>query len=207
MDISTFLGRLHPLVVHLPIGFLLLGALFFWLGRRPRNAFLLKALPMTFLLGALSAAAAALFGWLLAKEGSYDMGTLNWHKYLGIATLVLSALAYWFSLGQRKVPIWLMASTIVVLGIAGHLGGSLTHGESYLTDPLFGGSKETARNLPEQIDSLGLYVHLIQPVLEEKCYACHNDSKQNGGLNMSNWEDLEKGGDNGSILSANVFES
>ena len=207
MDISAFLGRLHPLLVHLPIGFLLLGGIFFWLSKRDKNAALSRALPITFLLGAGSAAAAAIFGWLLSKEGSYDAGTLNWHKYLGLGTLGLSLLAYWWSRGQRKLPVWLMVATLLLLVITGHLGGALTHGESYLSDPLFGEKEEATLALPDAVDSIGLYTHFIQPVLAKKCYACHNDKKQNGGLNMANWEGLMAGGDGGPIFAQDAFES
>ena len=62
---------MHPLVVHLPIGFLLLAGIFYFLGRKEKYAALNKALPTTFFLSALSAAAAALFGWLLAGDGAY----------------------------------------------------------------------------------------------------------------------------------------
>ena len=88
-----FLGRLHPLVVHLPIAFLPLAALFYFLGQRDKFAFLLKALPITLLASVFSSIGAVFFGWLLANHGSYHESTLFWHRWLGIGVMVLSMIA------------------------------------------------------------------------------------------------------------------
>lgn len=198
---------MHPLVVHLPIGFLLLAGVFFFIGRKEQYAFLHKALPTTFLLSALSAAAAAFFGWLLAGNGGYEDSTLFWHKWLGIGVAVFSGLAYGLSVRNGKTPAWLMALTITMLGATGHLGGSLTHGEDYLTEPLRTEIKVENIELPNQLDSIDLYAHLVQPLFEKKCYACHNDTKQNGGLNMANWEAFQMGGDGGKVFAHEAYES
>ena len=207
MDIITFMGRLHPLVVHLPIGILLLAGVFYVLARIPRFSFLEKALPMTLLIGALSAAGAALFGWLLSLGSNYDETTLFWHKWLGIGVALLSAFAFWWTTGPRKTPVVLLGLIVVVLSITGHLGGNLTHGADYLTQPLFGDEEVAARELPDSPDSILLYADLIHPVFEQKCLACHNETKQNGGLNMATWEDLEKGGSGGSVIGHHVWDS
>ena len=54
-DFGLFLGHLHPLAVHLPIGFLFLAGIFHYLGRKEKYHYLNKALPMTWGLSALSA--------------------------------------------------------------------------------------------------------------------------------------------------------
>lgn len=207
MDFTTFFGRLHPLVVHLPIGFLLLGGVFYFIGKNEKYTVLNKALPLTFFMSALSASAAAFFGWLLAGEGSYSEGTLFWHKWLGIAVAVLSFLFFFWSIKERQFPAWSILTILGLLGYVGHLGGSLTHGADYLTQPLLGETKTEGISIPEQLDSIIVYAHLVQPVLEKKCYACHNDDKQNGGLNMSTWEGMEKGGSGGEIIAHHVYDS
>lgn len=198
---------MHPLVVHLPIGFLLLAGVFYFLGKKEKYAVLHKALPTTFLLSTLSAGAAAFFGWLLASNGGYDENALFWHKWTGIGVAICSALAFWLSLGNKKTPAWLVFITIGLLGAAGHLGGGLTHGEDYLIEPLMGEKETEELLLPDQPDSVVVYTQLIQPVLEKKCYACHNDAKQNGGLNMTNWEGMVEGGDGGKIIAHEVYDS
>lgn len=207
MDLITFFGRLHPLVVHLPIGMLLLAACFLLLGKHKDFTFLHKALPTTFLLSSIGAIGAALLGWLLARNGGYAEDTLFWHRWLGIAVAVVSLAAWYWTKQRKQLNIWLMGGLIALLSYTGHLGGSLTHGEDYLIQPLRGAKASEVLQLPQEKDSIEVYQHLVKPVLQAKCYACHNDSKQNGGLNLASWEGLQKGGDSGDLLAQNVWES
>ncbi len=209
-----FLGRLHPLVVHLPIGFLILGTLFFYLGRKEKYGFLNQALPITLLLSAVSAVLAVLFGILLAESGGYDESTLAWHRWLGIGVAVVSIVAWLGSKGMvsGKKPwlSWSMGILLLLLLVTGHLGGTLTHGKGYLLDPapvfvqqLFG-EKESESSLtlevPREPDSVRIYAHLIQPVMEQKCVSCHNENKKKGDLLLDTKEGLLAGGDHGKVL-------
>ena len=49
------IGHLHPLLVHLPIGFLLLGMLFLWLSYREKYASLGLAANISIVVGAIAA--------------------------------------------------------------------------------------------------------------------------------------------------------
>ncbi len=157
-DAALFLGRFHPLAVHLPIGFLLLAVILFALSYFKNYTFLLKTLPIILLLGAVSSVAAAILGWLLSTEGGYQESTLQWHQWMGISVAVIS-LASWMwisSITLKKIrekddTRWLtpedvnhrvitnkrnvglvMALLLVLISITGHLGGNLTHGDQYL---------------------------------------------------------------------------
>ena len=157
-DAALFLGRFHPLAVHLPIGFLLLAVILFGLSFFKNYGFLLKALPIILLLGAVSSVAAAVLGWLLSTEGGYQESTLQWHQWMGISVSVI-AIASWVwisSITLKKIrkkddTPWLspddinqrvitnkrnvgfvMAVLLVLISITGHLGGNLTHGDQYL---------------------------------------------------------------------------
>ena len=211
MNIVEFLGRLHPLVVHVPIGLIPLAAIFYFLGKREQFAYLHKALPLTLFLSALSAIAAVIFGWLLAEEGGFQSSALFWHRWMGVSFAVLTALMWISQITQLKNNT-LLSGGFMILGVmlvtfTGHLGGALTHGEEYLTQPLFGEAKEETLELPMQNDSIDLFQHLIAPALEKKCYSCHNENKQNGGLNLATWEGIEKGGKSGPIIEHSVWES
>jgi len=46
------------------------------------------------------------------------------------------------------------------------------------------------------------YLRDVKPLLEHKCYACHGSLKQLGGLRLDTAEDLIKGGDSGTTLTA-----
>ena len=90
-------------------------------------------------LGALSALMAAMMGQLLAQSGDYGGDLLTQHQWTGWATVGLSfitAALYWH---RAKLPNWLpLLSLGIVCGsvsVAGHFGGSITHGEDYLSLP------------------------------------------------------------------------
>lgn len=96
-----------------------------------------------------------------------------------------------------------------LLVVAGHLGGNITHGEGYLLayapDFLKGGDaaeEENARDLPMRPDSVFAYQHLVEPILEDNCFSCHNETKTKGKLIMSDPESLAAGGSHGPIYTA-----
>lgn len=209
MDFFEFLGRLHPLVVHLPIGFLLIAVLLELFKRKKESKGRHQALVFILCCGAISAILAAVFGWLLANDG-YDENTLFWHKWLGIATAVVAIIAWWTKRKkEQKIYRFSVWSIGLLLLVTGHFGGSLTHGSDYLIQPLFGDISETdmAGFLPKQPDSVQVYKHLIQPVLEKKCYSCHNPEKKQGGLDMTTWDALTAGGENGKIIDGELWNS
>src|SRR5262245_11201120 len=115
-----FLGRLHPVVVHLPIGiFLLLAGIEFvgWFPRGPR----LTEGQRTFVLalGFLIAVATALFGWLLAREGGYNADLLDRHQWSGFTFAAMAAVLLIVRRWRRTYGVVLVAS-IGVLVAAGH---------------------------------------------------------------------------------------
>lgn len=214
-NFGLFFGRFHSLVVHLPIGFLLLGSIFFFLSKKGNWNFLKKALPLTFLLSTLGAILAAIMGWFLAKSGGYNEATLLWHRNLGITTALVSGIFYLhFSgrLGQQgPITSWGLLISLLILSITGHLGGQLTHGSGYLLDyaPAFvkntlGSQKadNQALSFPMNPDSVFLYEHLIQPIFDQKCTSCHNADQARGGLDLQSTAGLLAGGDHGDVLEA-----
>ena len=90
MDLLSFFGRFHPLILHLPIGFLILGYLMEWVDRRqsPRN--MEKAVGYAVKLGMWSAIVAAVSGYLLSLDGGYQEQLLSRHQWLGIGTALLA---------------------------------------------------------------------------------------------------------------------
>lgn len=207
-DFSLFLGRFHPLVVHLPIGFLLLAVLLeFWPSDRMR-----PAIRVAWALGTLSALVAALLGWLLASGGDYTGPALTWHRWLGVGVAVLAIAGIWLT---RNGGQWAKAygvATVIALSVAGHQGGNLTHGPDYLLQHApeavqrvagYGvDSSQLVDWTTVSPDSINLYANLLQPVINNKCARCHNEQKQNGGLRMDEAHHLFAGGDGGMIFTA-----
>ena len=84
LSLSGFLGRFHPVVVHLPIGILLLAVLLHWLSRKPQFNNLQPAVSITLLLGALTAILSCISGWLLGVTAGANF-TVGGSFVLGVA--------------------------------------------------------------------------------------------------------------------------
>ena len=102
-ELVLFFGRLHPLLVHLPIGLIVLLAVLELLARSRRfsqantNAGVILALTVP------AAWFTVLLGWLLSWGGGYDAKLLQWHKWTSIATASACALAgLLYSLDLKK---------------------------------------------------------------------------------------------------------
>lgn len=213
-NLIHFLGRLHPLIVHLPIGFLLLTLGFHWLVWRGKYGAYRQLLPVLWLISCLSAVLACVAGWLLSFSGGYSQEALDRHMYLGLGLTLACALLY--LLVQKgaaaKVQIGGLALVALLLMGTGHWGGNLTHGEDYLTQPLYAlVGKAPAKQVRQPIANLDqalVYRDLVEPILEAKCYQCHNDQKQKGDLRLDEAALLQKGGEHGPVLVAgNLGES
>ncbi len=214
MNWSTFLGRFHPVIVHLPIGILFLAVLFeILVTKNTKNKFN-PAISYALLLGFVSGVLSVILGFLISSEGGYDERLLNFHKFSGIGITVLSFFGWMIKSGRIKTInfsyLFILVFLIISLLITGHLGGMLTHGNDYLIShapafirDAFGFENEQpAYVLPANTDSLIVYSHLIQPVLDHKCNACHNASKPKSGLILDTFDNLLKGGEGGIIIES-----
>ncbi len=217
--IFQFLGRLHPLLVHFPIG-ILVAALFMEVltlnGKRPG---LREGIHLMIYLGAIFAILTALFGWLLRTQEAYTGDLVDNHQYVGIATAVfavITALLLRRTLKGKISDLRLYRSsltlTVVLLTIAGHLGANLTHGEDYLTSVMPGNKdayddargiallselKESDSLTELQQDELNLEVRAI---FAHNCYQCHSENKQKADLVLENKEGVFRGGESGVVI-------
>ncbi|RIV71543.1 c-type cytochrome domain-containing protein [Flagellimonas aequoris] len=210
MDITGFIGRLHPLLVHLPIGFLTLALLVEWFMGKNQGKSQVKVIMFVLVLGALSSIVAALCGWFLANSGGYENNTLAWHRWLGTSICLLAIVAPFAKhYKQKKSYRFILVAIGALLFAVGHFGGSLTHGSDYLLQPLRGDKGDGYSNVPEakNPDSLIVFQHLIRPILEQKCYDCHNTEKDMGGLNMMTYEKLIAGGEHGVVIEKDPWSS
>ncbi len=213
-DFVLFLGRFHPLVVHLPIGFLLFALILEVTERFTKNKALSAAVPIALLAGALSAVMACVLGYMLSLSGDYDQDMLNGHLWFGVFTTAIAFFAWLVKtnklpikvLQKAKPNMALLTVMVVLLSVTGHYGGNLTHGEEYLVKYAPFRAKEEP--LPElaTLEEATVYPYLVQPVFEAKCVSCHNASKKKGGLAMHTFDALQKGGEGGSIVLAGNLE-
>jgi uncharacterized membrane protein len=207
---TEFIAHLHPVLVHLPIGILLLAILFHWLSTKEKYAGLSIALPIAYLVGAITAILSCITGYLLSGAGEYDETTLNLHQWMGILVAFISSAGYLFSrTNNEQLLKWVSLALAVLLTVTGHLGGTLTHGEGYL----WKGASEINRDSTSSVKVISnaqeaiVYKDIIQPMLQQKCYNCHAATKQKGGLRLDSEEWMIKGGKNGKVLVTGSIDS
>ena len=170
--ISELIGRFHPVLVHLPIGILLLAGLFQLLALKPKYASLHAAISIALFWGMISAIVSCISGYLLSQSGDYDEELVNTHKWFGISTAFVSLIAYLFNRWENVFAKWVILLMVPLIIITGHLGGSLTHGSDYLTKG-FSEKEEVAEKEIKPIADVqeaNVYADIIQPIFEGKCY-------------------------------------
>lgn len=201
-QILMFLGRLHPLVLHLPIGALVaLGAC--EAVALVRGVTLDRAVRLTLIgLAAVTVLITAASGWVLSGESGYAQSqTLTLHRWLGVglAVGVIAAALAAFA-GKRRPYAVLFIASLLILAPAGHFGGVLTHGPGFLTEPFR--SSRTVRPVIEVNAEVVTFETHIAAFLEAYCISCHGDSRKRGGLAMHTPEAFFEGGDYGPIVFA-----
>lgn len=225
-DMAKFIGRFHPVLLHLPIGMLLLvlaletGRLFS--KRKPGSS---TQVAMFF--AAASAVVAVLLGFVLYYSMPGDYGTelaerhLNGGIIFACGTVAAFVVKVWVDVAEGRGAwfFWiLLLASSGVMGFASHDGASLTHGEDYLTkyapnevrkliglplkeekggkDGKGGDGKQLAVAAKPPAEQV-VYTDIIVPILEQKCYSCHNAEKQKGKYRMDEYDLLVKGGKEG----------
>lgn len=214
-----FIGHLHPVIVHLPIGILLLGVLMM-VYEHYNKVDLQLPISFAFLVGSISAVMACIAGWILSNSGEYDALLVQKHQWTGISTAVIGLLVYFLKQYRKLLAVIL---TLLVF-ITGHYGGTLTHGENYLfksnensnksqVDTIKVEVKKITQTISNGADSLTIETHNvykeeIAPLLKLRCYNCHSAIKQKNGLRLDAEAYIKKGGKNGKIFVAgNTFKS
>ena len=209
----TLFGRLHPLLVHFPIG-LLIGALLLesWSRLRKKDT---NYSGMIYL-GAFTALCSAIMGGLLKSSEDYAGVLVDQHQFAGYLTAGLSvatAFLYWRrDRFPARLPFISLILSCLSLGAAGHLGASLTHGEDYLSAVLPWNQEEkidtellasfqahaNSDSFPQdQLDQLNLEVRAI---FAHNCYQCHSTAKRKGDLALDHKEGVFEGGESGPVL-------
>jgi uncharacterized membrane protein len=218
-DIVRFLGRFHPVILHLPIGIFSLILLQELLGMFSKEKPQRGILPIFF--GAASSVAAVIAGFLLYQGGGFEGELVEDHLWGGLGfacaavlTLIVKAWCLAPTASQAFYRILLFGS-VGVMGYASHAGASITHGPDYLTEyapnpirkalglePKMEEKDIPAKPLEEQV----VYADLVQPILNKRCVECHKEGKSKGKLRMDTFEMLVKGGKEGSAIEPGSAE-
>lgn len=186
-QLLEFTGRFHPLLVHLPIGFLLIAVIFIWLNES------YKIVKISLVLGALAAVFSVITGLMLESSGDYSE-SVNTHKWFGISLAAASVFICFFPADKLKAG----SVVVTVLVFAtGHFGGTLTHGPLLATSDI---DAETPDINELDLNTAVFYTDAVKPILEARCYGCHGASKQKGKLRLDSPELIRKGGKNGKVI-------
>jgi uncharacterized membrane protein len=209
---------LHPVLVHLPIAFILLLALLELLARSPRFKQVNASAGIILGVAVPASLFTALCGWLLSLGGGYAERLLQWHLCTALGTTLVFALAgVFYRLDLKKPYRWCLYSSALALVVASHFGGSLTHGSDYLAryapGPLrrllsLGSSSAgphdrtaaEASHQPADPGDVVVFAGVIHPIFEKNCVACHGPEKSKAKLRLDSLEAALKGGENGPVI-------
>ena len=205
-DWQQFLGRFHPLAVHLPIGLLVLIPLLEIAGYfRPA---LREAVGFVLGLTFLSCLGALTLGYLLAFGGGSTGALVTRHLWGGTVLsigvlLCLLARPWWVTGAVNRVYPSALICTLLAMAWTAHQGGSLTHGPNYLTEYMPAPLKHWLAPGSVQADARtagSFYAKQINPILDANCVTCHGAGETKGGLRVDSYEFLMKGGKDGPVI-------
>ena len=211
-----FLGRFHPVVLHLPIGIMFALACVEFLLLFRRNQPMQGAAVVLCTLGFFTSCLAAVLGYCLYLEGGYSGEDMKWHMYTGYAVAGSAFLVWIWRLisldpehgGRRFFYRLLLLGNLGIMGVAGHFGGNITHGSDFLTEHMpddlrarlaklgwHEGGKPADASTNAVASAETFYAAVIQPLFEARCVSCHGESKQKGEYRLDTPEHLLKAGE------------
>jgi uncharacterized membrane protein len=213
-----FVGRFHPLLVHLPIGGLIVAALLAIASRARHFQRARAALFPVLLISAVGAVLAVGAGQALSTSGAFAGATFAWHRALGylIALVTMLAAASTYAevsvdgSGAFRRSNGLIGACVLMLLVAGHLGGTMTRGSGYLTEHLPrtlrtwwpGGAESGRLHEPVQPGQVVVYTALVAPILSDRCVSCHGPDNESGGLRLDTPDHIRAGGSTGRVIAA-----
>ncbi|GAA4233498.1 chitobiase/beta-hexosaminidase C-terminal domain-containing protein [Postechiella marina] len=184
---------MHPLVLHFPIAFIVLLAIFSFFKKQIEAETYKNINRFLIVFTAFTTVIATIMGLFLSMEGdTTDLMTL--HKWFGVGICFLVYVLTFVK--KEKVFNALLYVGVIGVVFVGHYGAGLTHGTNFITEPLV---KTKVVKLNEETP---IFQGFVKPVLDSKCLSCHNSEKRKGELDMSSFEGMMHGGKGGKLWIA-----
>ena len=222
---SQFVGRFHPLAVHLPIALVLLVVVLECAGLSRAGKHLQTSAGFVLALAAASALVAVFLGWMLGRSGGYEGPLVTRHMWGGISLAAALVLCCGIRGGNGKLYGVALFATVCLMAWTSDQGGKLTHGEGFLTEhmpvklrallgvapPLKRHSTANAavsstsnlpaasRSAPAQ-PSVAFFASRVAPIFDDKCVQCHGPEKKKGKLRLDTFDYVMRGSKDGAVV-------
>ncbi len=136
--VIRFVGQFHPLATHFPIALLFAALPAELIRRQTRKPEWAAVVRFCVALGAAGAVVSAALGWCAAAVSPPSASSrelLAWHRWLGTATAVWAVWTAWLAGRPRwsRGFGWSLCAGIVMVSVAGYLGGALVFGLHHFT--------------------------------------------------------------------------
>jgi len=211
-------GVFHPLIVHLPIGFIFFGLVIEIMSFRNFHSAYRPVSKILLFLFHISLFFSIIFGSLLVMSGDYGDYLIDRHITGAILSLICSSVLIILhqtaidSSTLKKIRSYRVVFFITMISIifTGHFGGMLTHGEDYLDGITEFGNSES--NTKVDVTLIGNMDGKLSPqqelelsvqaraILAHNCYKCHGPEKVKGDLRLDAKQMILKGGENGPVI-------
>jgi len=224
-EFSQFVGRFHPLAVHLPIALVLLTAVLECAGLFRSGKHLQASAGFVLASAAASALVAIFLGWMLGRSGGYEGGLVTRHMWGGISLAAALILCCGIRGWNAKVYGVALFATVGLMAWTSDQGGKLTHGEGFLTEhmpgklrSLLGVAPPTKRRVatnsavPASTDlsaanvsapseaPVAFFASRVAPIFDDKCVQCHGSEKKKGKLRLDSFDYVMRGGKDGLVI-------
>lgn len=142
-SIVLFVGRFHPILLHLPVGALMVlcAMELICLTRKGEEALGVAALFILWI-GAAGSVLAVLAGIMLSREGGYEGGNFTLHQTLalvGTAGVLMALVIRLMGMGKGSLPLLHAYRAVFflsfgIMSLGAHFGGNMSHGSKFLTE-------------------------------------------------------------------------
>ena len=210
----NFLGRFHPLILHLPIGAVMLVLCMEGLSLVTKGKYKSQT-TLAVAFAAVTAVVAVVLGYFWYLTGNYVEDEISEHKRDGVIFSVLMIITFLvkFTYDAKDIKALkpgyyvLLALSAVTMMSAGHHGGEMIHGDPLNSFPSkVAAERESKLNAPVAVDPV-IYTNIVHNILENKCISCHGPDKEKGGLRLDSLAAMLDGGEEEDCLVKGDVES